>query len=196
MHRWIQTAIHNSKEFCQIHFLSFELQIQEHKHLISTNPPETRRNKVFSWEAWGWKTGRLNHPLPFPQDFQKLLSPLPSHYSLFCSLDTPPHSPFTYQNKDLSIFRLIIQTGNKKDQGSLDTHGSCRHVIRNYLCRSTAAQQSQPEPAPGGMWPTAVLWPQLNTLVSKPDRLSWQNPELSLRALTHFHHWKAVHKEI
>lgn len=148
MRRWIQTAIYNSKEFCQIYCLSFELQIQKHKHLIGTNPPETRRNKVFSWEAWGWKMGRLNHPLPFPQDFQKLLSPLPSPYSLLCSFDTPPHSPFTYRNKDLSIFRLIIQTtGNNKAQGSLDTSGSCGHVIRNYLCRSTAAQQSQPKPA-------------------------------------------------
>lgn len=45
------TAIHNSKEFCQSHLLGFELQVWEHRHLISTNPPEARRSKVFPWEA-------------------------------------------------------------------------------------------------------------------------------------------------
>lgn len=37
------TALHNSKEFCQIHFLSFELQIGElsaNTHKLSTGKKE------------------------------------------------------------------------------------------------------------------------------------------------------------
>lgn len=99
------------------------------------------------------------------------------------------HPPFTYQNTDLSIFRLIIQTtGNNKDRGSLDARGSCGHVIRNYLCRSAATQKPQPVPAPGSTGPTALLWPWLITLVSNPGKLSWRNPQLSLWVLTHFYH--------
>lgn len=41
------TGIHNSEKFFQIHFLSFELQIQEHKCLINTNGAVARKNKLF-----------------------------------------------------------------------------------------------------------------------------------------------------
>lgn len=99
---------------------------------IGTNPPEGRRNKLFPWEARGWKTEMLNHQLPFPQDLRKLLLPPPSHYF---PLQVFKYPPSTYQNVDL--IKHFQTDSLNKHHGSLDTRGTHGHIFRNYLCSNT-----------------------------------------------------------
>lgn len=104
----------------QIHFLHLEFQIWEHQHLINTSPPGTRRDTL----SLGFvRLKNRDAQSPFPtHKTSKSFSCLLHHTASLSGIFKHPWS--TYQNIDLKLFRLVIQTtGNNNDHRSLDTRG-------------------------------------------------------------------------